>query len=422
MLRAISKAAFRVESADTMVDTLRAAAETALCAPRGPVSIEIPIDIQSAVIDAPEQLPALSMTASAPAESALDALAELTTAARRPVLLLGGGARGAEAAAAALADLGIAVVTSTNGRGVVAEGHPLSLGAFNCTKHTQDFYDSCDLMIVVGSRLRSNETWTYQLRLPEKVAVIDVDPSADGRTYPNHLFVAGDAVAALDGLLARVRGRLSIDPVFAGDVAAARAAMHERMTAELGPYERLVEALQERVGPGTAWVRDVTISNSTWGNRHLRVGGSRMGVHAVGGGIGQGLPMGVGAALAAKDGAVVLCGDGGLSLCLGELATLAELNPRLTLVVMNDAGYGVIRNIQDAYYGGRRYYSNILTPDFGLVARSVGLRHEKVDSPETFAAALESAERYAGATVIEVDMTVIGPYPYAFAGPPKKVG
>ena len=65
----------------------------------------------------------------------------------------------------------------------------------------------------------------------------------------------------------------------------------------LGPYERLVAELQRAAGRDFVWVRDVTVSNSTWGNRSLRICGPRDGVHALGGGIGQGMQMAIGAAL-----------------------------------------------------------------------------------------------------------------------------
>src|SRR5690606_14626380 len=107
--------------------------ECALSAPRGPVSIEIPVDIQAAAMVRPAVLPQLEPATLTATDAEIRALAAMLKAARRPMILLGGGARGGEVAATALADLGIPVVTSTSGRGIVDEMHPLSLGAFNCT-------------------------------------------------------------------------------------------------------------------------------------------------------------------------------------------------------------------------------------------------------------------------------------------------
>jgi acetolactate synthase-1/2/3 large subunit len=419
MLKAVSKAAFRVLSADELVPVLTRAAHAALCAPTGPVSIEIPIDVQSAPVRVPAILPDLNAQQVFTDAASIEALAELLQAARRPMLLLGGGARNAEKEALALAERGIAIVTSTNGRGVVSEDHPMSLGAFNCTPQVQALYDQCDLLIVAGSRLRGNETWTYKLRLPEQTVVIDSDPDADGRTYANRLFIHGDVKQTFAGLLERLGPQWQPSPAFLDDVAQARASMDETLRKQLGPYLRIVESIQSRLPPQAAWVRDVTISNSLWGNRFLRLSHARAGVHAVGGGIGQGLPMAIGAALGSADGAIALSGDGGLTLCLGELATLAEEAPELKLILMNDAGYGVIRNIQDAEYGARRHFADIRVPDFSKVAASLNLPHERVTDVEQFDAALARAQAIRGPAIVEVDMTAIGPYPHRFAGPPR---
>ncbi|WP_218018804.1 thiamine pyrophosphate-binding protein [Novosphingobium rosa] len=417
MLKAVSKRAFRIDDAASALDVLAQAASCALSAPRGPVSIEIAIDVQAAQIPLPESFPELEITTLQPEPTKVAALVERLRTAKRPMILLGGGARGAGAAATALADAGVGIVSSTCGRGIVAEDHPMSLGAFNCTDQVQALYAACDLLIVAGSRLRGNETWTYKLGLPADLVQIDVDATSDGRCYPNAQFIQGDAPAVL-AALAQVAGELSLDPALAGDIAAARETMVAALRSDVGPYTALVDALQARMPEGAAWVRDVTISNSMWGNRYLRVGDQHAGVHAVGGGIGQGLPMGVGAALGREAGAVVLSGDGGLSLCLGELLTAVDEKAPLTLVLMNDNGYGVIRNIQDTTYGGRHYYSNILIPDFALLAQSIGLPHRQVSDLADIGAALDEALAIEGPAVVEVDMVSIGGFAKSFAGPP----
>lgn len=418
MLEAISKRAFRIDDAARALDVLAEAASCALSAPRGPVSVEIAIDVQAARIAMPKAWPKLTVAGTAPAPEAAATLSRRLRSARRPMLLLGGGARGAGAAATALADAGVAIVTSTSGRGIVAEDHPMSVGAFNCTDEIQKLYDSCDLLIVAGSRLRGNETWTYELKLPANLVQIDIDPAADGRCYPNVQFVAGDAPAVLSALAEDALAGLAVDPAFAGEVARARETMVARLRADIGPYAALVDELQAQLPAGAAWVRDVTISNSMWGNRYLRIDDERAGVHAVGGGIGQGLPMGIGAALGREAGAVVLSGDGGLSLCLGELMTAVDERAPLTLILMNDQGYGVIRNIQETHYDGRQFYSNILVPDFALVAQAIGLPHRRVSDLADFPAALAAALALPGPAVVEIDMVAIGGFAKTFAGPP----
>jgi hypothetical protein len=121
MLKAVSKAAFRVRSADTAISTMKLAVQTALTAPAGPVSVEIPIDIQAALIPMPDDLRPLQVPQHVPSAHALDELAERLSRARRPMLWLGGGARHAAKQVKRLMDLGFGVVTSTQGRGIVPE-------------------------------------------------------------------------------------------------------------------------------------------------------------------------------------------------------------------------------------------------------------------------------------------------------------
>jgi acetolactate synthase-1/2/3 large subunit len=421
MLRAVSKAAYRVWSADTLAGTMREAIRVARTPPTGPVSVEIPIDIQEGAMTWPADLEPLPVHAPEPAADALDALARALEGKRRPLLWLGGGARGAAKEVARLVELGFGVVSSVQGRGIVPEDHPQTLGAFNATLEIEQFYATCDAMLVVGSRLRGNETLRYTLKLPRPLYQIDADPTQQGRAYTAELFVAGDAAKSLAVLAERLAGKIKIDPKFAADLAAARKAAEASLRAGLGPYAELVDALHAAMPRGSVWVRDVTVSNSTWGNRMLRVHGPRDGVHALGGGIGQGVPMAIGAALAADERkTVVLAGDGGLHVSLGELATLVQEKPNVTLIVMNDRGYGVIRNIQDAKFDGRRYFVDLHTPDMGELARTLGLQFFRAKSTGEIPSAVKAAVAHRGPALLEIDMNAIGPFAAKFAGPPVR--
>jgi len=419
MLRAISKATIRVWEPHQAVDALRAAAQAALGAPAGPVSLEIPVDVQRVLLRGRAMPARLAVQQVVPDAAQLDALAELILRAERPMLWLGGGARGAAAAATALVDRGMAAVTSTNGRAVVPEDHPRSLGAFNMTPEAQALYAAADFMLVVGSRLRGNETRNNAMRLPPILAQVDADATQAGRNYPVEFFATGDARLVLEGLLARLPPQLASDAGFLASVAPARVRSEAALARTLGPYRIIADTLSARVLAGRhPWVRDVTISNSTFGNRYVKVAAPQLGVHALGGGIGQGIAMGIGAALAGAGRAITLLGDGGAQLMLGELAVAVETQAPVSFVLMNDRGYGVIRNIQDAQYGGRHVYADILTPDFALTCASVGMPHAKVSRAEDFAAALDASLAASGPHMIEVDMVALGPFAESFAGPP----
>lgn len=424
MLKAVSKAAFRVRSVETALGTLKQAVQCALTAPTGPVSLEIPIDIQSSVIPMPADLSPLPVAAPVPSAAALDALAERLATARRPLLWLGGGARHAGAAVKRLQALGFGVVTSVQGRGIVAEDDAGSLGAYNIHKPVEAFYQTCDAMLVVGSRLRGNETLKYELKLPRPLLRVDADPAAEGRCYATDAFVCGDSALALQGLADRLEARgWRADAALLADLKAVHQQVVATLHDGLGPYATLVNELQKIAGRQFNWVRDVTVSNSTWGNRELRIFEPTAGVHATGGGIGQGMPMAIGAAIGAEatgSGRKTFClaGDGGFILNLGELATMVQERCNLVVVLMNDQGYGVIKNIQDAQYGGRRCYVDLHTPDYAQLCASLALPHARCSDLAQLPALLAQAVDRQGPFLLEIDMLSIGAFKSAFAGPP----
>jgi len=427
LLSAVSKAFFRIRTPQEALGTLKRAVQLALTAPTGPVSIEIPIDVQEAEVPLPDAslLAPLPVPVTQPDPDQLDRLADRLASARRPMIWAGGGARRAGPGLRRLLDIGFGLVTSVQGRGVVPEDDPRSLGAFNLSPPVERFYGTCDALLVAGSRLRGNETLKYTLALPQPLYRIDADPTQDGRSLPAELFLCADAAPALDGLADRLGGRLQPDPAFHADLAEARTAAAAGMTANIAPYDRLVQALDAALPRDRVWVRDVTISNSTWGNRMLPLSGPRDGVHPLGGGIGVGLPLAIGAALAAERTrpgrkTALLVGDGGLMLSVGELATAVECGADLMILLMNDKGYGVIRNIQDVKYGGRHYYTDLHAPDFAQLAASLALPHAGIDGLDTVGDRLTAAVAETGARMLEVDMTAIGPFAKPFAGPPVR--
>jgi acetolactate synthase-1/2/3 large subunit len=416
MLRAVSKGAYRVTSAQTALQILREAVTVALTAPSGPVSVEIPIDIQETPIDWPSDLSAPTIDVPHAPQSAIDSLAESLAKAKRPMLWLGGGANKATEAALRLANMGFGIVTTVNGRGIVPETHPQTLSAFTYHPETEKLYRTCDAMLVVGSRLRSNELLSYQLHLPRPLYRVDV--ADHPLSYELDAFVAGDSNDTLTRLAEGLGNRLKVDPSFRADIIETRRMILETERASLGQYTELVDSIQESVGPDFVWVRDVTLGNSIWGNRMLTLAGPRVGVHPLGGGIGQGLPMVVGAALAAPNRRVLcMAGDGGLMLNPGEFATAVQEKADFTLLLMNDKGYGVIKNIQNAKYGARNCYVDLHTPDFAVFCASLQIPYLRVDKLSQTAGCLREAARLRGPVVIEFALHNIGLYTNAFAGP-----
>ena len=92
----------------------------------------------------------------------------------------------------------------------------------------------------------------------------------------------------------------------------------------------------------------------------------------------------------------------------------------MVIVLMNDKGYGVIKNIQDVQYGGRRHYVDLHTPDYAELSHSLQLRHARVSNLADAGQALRTALSEPGPFLLEIDMLSIGSFKTAFAGPPVK--
>lgn len=419
MLKSISKAYFFIKSAKKTLETISAAISSAISPPAGPVSLEIPIDVQLSQLSYPRSIERPKPSRILISEESIEELAELVKKAKRPMLWLGGGSRSASVEATELINRGFGVVTSTNGRATVDENHTANLGAFNMTQAASLIYSKSDLMIVVGSKLRGNETLNYKMKLPPLVQ-IDAHDFRGVRNYKTQKFIHGDAKEALQKLLELLPEKLNVDKEFHDDIQKARMLSESKLLETLGPYSNIANTLKDIVYSGShPWVRDVTIANSTFGNRYVKIAKAFLGVHALGGGIGQGISMGIGAAIASeKAKAIVLIGDGGAMLGLAEMITAVSENAPLVYVLMNDQAYGVIENIQDAQYDSRRYYSKLDVPDFSFFCQSIKLPHQIVKDVKDFQGSIERALKAKGPQMVEVDMCSIGPYAEAFSGPP----
>ena len=229
-------------------------------------------------------------------------------------------------------------------------------------------------------------------------------------------------VSGEGGSATRLRGRpLNLDPDFAEAISTARRAADATLRQQAGDYAAVINALEQAMPHDAFWVRDITLSNSIWGNRAPTIRRPRSAIHAMGGGIGLGLPMAIGASVAVPGRkTVALIGDGGFALNLGELATAAESKADLAILLMNDGGYGVIRNIQDQDYEARRCYTELQAPNFAQMAQSLGIRHRLVLDLREIAAALAAAIADPGPAIVEIDMASAGEFGIKFSGPPKR--
>ena len=422
MLKSISKKAIRISNTEDVVTKLMDAVTVALTPPMGPVSIEIPIDIQRTNIERPstiDQIKLPNLNLQTGDISSLDKIEEIIKTSKRKILWVGNGAKFAKDEVEKFIDMGFAVVTSTLGRGVVPESNQMSLGAFNAVPLVEDFYKTLDLMVVVGSRLRGHETRDMSLKLPNNIIQIDIDPEAENRTYKTNLFHCGDGKLVLGELSNRLSKKIVVDKDWVNEVSELKNKIIQDYKKNLGAYKDFPEIIRRVLPENGRWVRDVTISNSMWGNRSMQINKPEQNIYPVGAAIGPGMALAIGASIGSNgEKTIAMCGDGGFMLNLPDLWTAAETNCDVVFLVMNDQGYGVIKHIQESMYGGRKFYADLIGPDFEDLAKVAKMKYKRIDHANELEKILEEAVKFSGPVLVEVNVHSVGEMPRYFAPPP----
>ena len=382
---------------------LRAAFET-LRAPRPrPAYVEIPRDLLAAdTALQPERLTVTRHTAEPDAGEVARA-AQLLEAAARPLILAGGGARGAVRELAALADaLDAYVVTTVAGKGILADGHPAALGASLPYAPVQALVREADVVLAVGTELAETDLYTStHLSLAGSLIRIDVDAGALAGLPPAQVRVPADAARAVAAIGARITPRRGWRAT-RGPGARVRAAIE----AGFGPKTRslavLLNVMRAALPEEAAVFTDMTQA-AYLGNYAFTVDRPGCWFHPCGyGTLGFALPAAIGAKVAARARTVVaLAGDYGVQFTLGELAGAVELGLSLPVVIWNNEALGQIRDdMRDAHIPPIGVHGR--NPDFPALARACGAAGVRVASAAAFGTALRTACGHPGPTLIEV--------------------
>ncbi|MEK4029119.1 thiamine pyrophosphate-binding protein [Pseudobacillus sp. FSL P4-0506] len=423
MMEGVSKKALRLRKPEQASAIARQAIYEALAAPSGPVTLEIPIDFQSAIIPnhSIEEVRILTPENNKIPYFPEEVLAKISQS-RRPVIWAGGGVinSGASKEVQKLAEMmGAAVVTSQSGKGSIPEDHPQCIGHFAANPLTKKLIEESDLVISVGVRFRGNETSNWKISVPKEHISIDADWQAMNRNYEASYGLVGDAKLILKKVIDDLsQAAIVPDSAYLAEVELVRNELRAQLRATLGPYEQFLDGMRKVLPRDTILVRDVTVQANVWGSRLFEIYEPRTSIHASGGGIGQGLPTAIGAQMGCKDRPVVLmAGDGGFMVNVGEMVTAAQENLPIIVILFDDAGYGVLRNIQEAAYG-RQVAVDLLSPDFVQLAQSMGFDASRIGSGDEFEVALKKAMNRQKPTMIVVDMEAVGPMAKPFGGPP----
>jgi acetolactate synthase-1/2/3 large subunit len=296
-------------------------------------------------------------------------LEERLAEAERPLVWAGSGARGAGAEVTRLAEaLGAPVLTSHSARGVVPPARALPAPH---VREVGELWDQADLVVAVGSDLDGVNTQNWTQPKPPQLVAVNIDPDEAAKNYEPDLTVAGDA--------AEVLGQIEVEPREPwADLDAVRAAVRARLADEHPDELAFLDAFARAVPDDAVVVCDMCIPGYWLTAFHTPAQPRRLLTPFGWGTLGFGFPAAIGAALADAPPTVAVCGDGGVLFGIGELATVAQERVPLTLVIVDDGGYGMLRYDQRRA-GETPYGVDLHTPDFVALARSFGLRAEHVD-------------------------------------------
>ncbi len=418
--RPITKHNYLVRNVDDLPRVVAEAFHIAAAGKPGPVLIDIPKDVQQKRTRAPTVDPAAivmrSYRPAVPVDQAQVArLAEALNAARRPVLYAGGGviAAGAAEELRALARQGrIPVTTTLMGLGACPEDDPLSLRMLGMhgSVAANRAVAGCDLLVAVGARFDDRITGKVSEFAPgAKIAHLDIDRSAIGKSVRIDYPVVGDVRQALRALLPLVR-------TVPRDEWLQEVAAWQRehpfaydMTSGTLPAQYVIEQI-DQVSEGKAIIVTDVGQHQMWAAQHIRHLRPRHFLTSGGlGTMGYGLPAAIGAQLACP-GRLVVCiaGDGGIQMNFQELVVAVEHELPVKVVIINNARLGMVRQWQQMFYGCN--YSAVVTgqrnrpanegvkgaaedylPDFVKLAEAHGAAASRVRRPAEVAPALREA-------------------------------
>lgn len=362
--------------------------------------IEIPTDVLSLAAPA---APTVRWPAGQPEPSAADTAraVEALASARRPLIVAGGGAVDAGASLSALVEAtGIPVVTTVRGKGALDERHPLAAGALAGGSSAFAPIADADVVLAIGTELRH-----AALADGAELLRVDIEQAQLSKHHRATVPLLGDADAVLRGLLAQpALGRVATD---AGWQQHVREAARQWRATAVADWALLHSAVLS--GAAEASAPDVILtgdsSRVSWlGTVRTAVlrGPRRFLTTDAFATLGFALPAAIGAKLARPDAAVIaLVGDGALMFTVQELATASEQRLPLPIVVVDDHGYGEIRqNMADADM--EPYAVDLTPPDYVQLAGAFHCGYANASTPDALRSAVATALQLDRPTIIHV--------------------
>ena len=429
VFRPITKKVFSVDHVARIPEFMARAFQIATTGRPGPVLLNFPLDALKGRREfSPSELevdtrygrfPANRLT---PPKEDISAAADSLLAAKRPVILAGGGsvASNASEEVQELAELlGIPVATTFMGKGALAEDHPLCLGPFGLIGRpaTNKYVQGADFALALGTRFTNVDTAAW--RIPDKktrIIQIDIEPTQIGRNYFVDLALPGDVKAVLRTMLEIIRskGAIATNDSQREEVSALTsrwrqesgvdsAVARDDETSPVHPLQ-VIRALRNTMRAEDVLVCDSGF-NQIWGGQYFEVrkpGRSYMGPRGFGV-MGFSLPAAIAHSLANPGQRVVaLCGDGGFAMVIQELETALRSGADITVCIMNNSNLQYIRENQRSLYESRFISTEFSELDFASIARAFGCAGVRVERSGDLESALSEALETTLPAVVDV--------------------
>ena len=401
----ITKQTFLVSKPEELAQTMRLAFQIARSGRPGPVVIDVPKDVQTSVMDYhPEKLHKLPVKMP-DKELVQKAIAALNNA-KRPVMLVGGGVAisGTEYEAVHLCEkMNLPVASTLMGLGAISEYREQFLGMAGLHGHIRSnrAIANADVILAIGTRFNDRETGNREKYSAHKTIIhIDIDPAELEKNIDSTINIAGDMRTTL---LMIHQGCQPHDIKAWWDEILTWPSMDEDSGNNEAPH--FIEALNPLLkGKKYLAVTDVG-QHQMFTAQHLKVEFARQLITSGGlGTMGFGLPAAMGAKLAQPEKKVIsISGDGGFKMTGSELFTLASNHIPVVVIVFNNSGLGMIRQLQ--LTGFKKRYMACELPgyvDFVKYANAFGLSGEHVSAPKELAKAVKKALKMDETYLIEV--------------------
>ena len=406
----ITKHNYTVRRVEDLADTMRAAFRIAQSGRKGPVLVDIPKDVTANSCEFTPKAPEPVRTVTHYDEESVKQAAEMINAAKKPLVVFGGGVRGA-AGCQPLRDLlakaEIPATYTLMAAGVLAYGEPMNLGLLGMhgCYTANKAVDEADLLIAIGTRFSDRvalkpETFAHNAKRIQ----IDIDPSEMGKNVPVDLALVGDAAYILQAILPHIQPARHPDWI---------ARIREWQSHDYKPVDsdtvlkphQMIDEICRQVGPDAVYVTDVG-QHQMWAAQYLHHVKSRGFITS--GGLGT-MGFGYGAAIGAQIGlgpdarVIMLTGDGSFHMNLNEGCTAVSYGLPIITVIFNNQVLGMVRQWQTSFYGKR--YSQTdphRKTNFVKLAEGFGLKGYHCENLAQFQAAFAQAlQNHDGPTWIE---------------------